>query len=79
MTSFIFSALFAAVSAYPFCNAEVCPERRDDFVWESDPFGMRAYGPRDVNKWSGFDVFNKANPSNVCLKWCHRIDKGNFH
>ena len=79
MTSFIFSALFAAVSAYPFCNAEVCPERRDDFVWENDKFGMRAYGPRDYHKWSGFDVFNKSNPSNVCLKWCHRIDKGNFH
>ena len=79
MTSFIFSTLFAAVSAYPFCNAELCPERRDDFVWENDKFGMRAYGPRDVNKWSGFDVFNKSNPSNVCLKWCHRIDKGNFH
>ena len=79
MTSFIFSALFAAVSAYPFCNAEVCPERSDDFVWENDKFGMRAYGPRDYHKWSGFDVFNKSNPSNVCLKWCHRIDKGNFH
>jgi hypothetical protein len=79
MTFFIFSALFAAVSAYPFCNAEVCPERLDDFVWENDKFGMRAYGPRDVNKWSGFDVFNKSNPSNVCLKWCHHVDKGSFH
>lgn len=79
MTSLLFSTLFAAVSAYPFCNAEVCPERLDDFVWENDKFGMRAYGPRDNHKWSGFDVFNKSNPSNVCLKWCHRIDKGNFH
>jgi hypothetical protein len=79
MVSFFCSVLFAAVASYPFCNAEVCPERSDDFVWENDKFGMRAYGPRDYHKWSGFDVFNKSNPSNVCLKWCHRIDKGNFH
>ena len=79
MVSFFCSVLFAAVASYPFCNAEVCPERRDDFVWENDKFGMRAYGPRDYHKWSGFDVFNKSNPSNVCLKWCHRLEKGNFH
>ena len=79
MVSFFCSLALAAAAAYPFCNAEVCPERQDDFVWENDKFGMRAYGPRDYHKWSGFDVFNKSNPSNVCLKWCHRIDKGNFH
>ena len=79
MITLISSMFFAAVSAYPFCNAEVCPERQDDFVWENDKFGMRAYGPREYHKWSGFDVFNKSNPLNVCLKWCHRIDKGDFH
>ena len=79
MVPVVFSALFAAGSAYPFCNAEVCPERRDDFVWENDKFGMRAYGPSDYHKWSGFDVFNKSNPSNVCLRWCHRLEKGDFH
>jgi hypothetical protein len=62
-----------------FCNAEVSPECSDDFVWENNKFGIRAYGSRDYHKWLGFDVFNKSNPSNVCLKWCHRIDKGNFH
>ena len=73
------SVLAVADPAYPVCNAEVCPERQDDFVWENDKFGMRAYGPRDVHRWSGLDVFNKNTASNVCLKWCHRIDKGNFH
>lgn len=61
------------------CNCGVCPERENDFVWENDKFGMRAYGPGEYHKWSGFDVFNKNTASNVCLKWCHRIDKGNFH
>ena len=66
-------------SSYPVCNAELCPERENDFVWENDKFGMRAYGPGEYHRWSGFDVFNKNTASNVCLKWVHRIDKGNFH
>ena len=61
------------------CNCAVCPERENDFVWENDKFGMRAYGPGEFHKWSGLDVFNKNTSSNVCLAWCHRIDKGNFH
>ena len=61
------------------CNCEVCPERQNDFVWENDKFGMRAYGPGEYHKWSGLDVFNKNTSSNVCLTWCHRLDKGNFH
>lgn len=61
------------------CNCEVCPERQNDFVWENDKFGMRAYGPGEDHKWSGFDVFNKNTAENVCLRWCHRIDKENFH
>ena len=48
-------AILAAI-----CNCAVCPEREDDFAWENDKFGMRAYGPREYHKWSGFDVFNKA-------------------
>ena len=73
--AFYFSLAIAGVT----CNCDVCPERRDDFVWENDKFGMRVYGPRDNHKWSGMDVFNKNTSSNVCLTWCHRIDKGNFH
>ena len=64
---------------YPVCNAEVCPERQNDFVWENDKFGMRAYGPGEYHRWSGFDVFNKNTASNVCLKWCHNPKAGNFH
>lgn len=70
----IASVLIAAI-----CNCAVCPERQNDFVWENDKFGMRAYGPGEYHKWSGFDVFNKNTSSNVCLTWCHRLDKGNFH
>ena len=44
----------------PVCDASVCPERQNDFVWENDKFGMRAYGPGEYHKWSGWDVFNKA-------------------
>ena len=61
------------------CNCEVCPERQNDFVWENDKFGMRAYGPGEYHKWSGLDVFNKNTAKNVCLGWCHRTIGGNFH
>jgi len=71
---FIIHYSFAGV-----CACGVCPERQNDFVWENDKFGMRAYGPGEFHKWSGFDVFNKNTSSNVCLTWCHRLDKGNFH
>ncbi len=42
------------------CKCSVCPERENDFAWENDKFGMRAYGPGEYHKWSGFDVFNKG-------------------
>ena len=51
------------------CNCAVCPERANDLVWENDKFGMRAYGPGEYHKWSGFDVFNKNTASNVCIRW----------
>ena len=79
------SVLAVADPAYPVCNAELCPERQNDFVWENDKFGMRAYGPGEYHKWSGLDVFNKNTASNVCIRWCHdpvysRHDsKPNFH
>ena len=49
----------AILLAAAICNAEVCPERQNDFCWENDKFGMRAYGPGEYNKWSGWDVFHK--------------------
>ena len=51
------------------CNCAVCPERANDLVWENDKFGMRAYGPGEYHRWSGFDVFNKNTASNVCIRW----------
>ena len=51
------------------CNCSVCPERANDLVWENDKFGMRAYGPGEYHKWSGFDVFNKNTATNVCIRW----------
>jgi len=65
--------------AYPVCNAEFCPERENDFVWENDKFGVRAYGPDEFHVWSGLDVFNKNTSSNVCLKWVHNPRLRNFH
>ena len=86
MVSFLIGAVLYAVSPdYPVCNAEVCPERQNDMVWENDKFGMRAYGPGEYHKWSGFDVFNKNTASNVCIRWCHdpvfshHASRPNFH
>lgn len=67
------------------CNCEVCPERTNDLVWENDKFGMRAYGPGEYHKWSGFDVFNKNTASNVCIRWTRDVNYNhpgvtpNFH
>ena len=63
------------------CNAEICPERADDFCWENDKFGMRAYGPGDYHKWSGWDVFNKsADAGATCCQLLHNSGKcGNWH
>jgi len=41
------------------CLCGEAPERANDFFWENDLVGFRAYGPGDPHKWSGFDVFNK--------------------
>ena len=70
----ILNSAFAGV-----CACAVCPERENDFVWENDKFGMRAYGPGEYHKWSGLDVFNKNTSENVCLGWCRRLIGGNFH
>lgn len=69
----------ASAAAGGVCNCAVCPGRENDFVWENDKFGMRAYGPGEFHRWSGFDVFNKNTFSNVCLSWCRNPGAGNFH
>ena len=71
----------AAILIAAVCNAEVCPERQNDFCWENDKFGMRAYGPGEYHKWSGWDVFNKAaNAEATCSYLLHNHDKcGNWH
>ena len=59
-----------AAKAKMFVDARHVPERMDDFVWENDYFGARAYGPgvslpRPKGEGlvsSGFDIFNKAIP-----------------
>jgi len=73
--------MIALVLAAAICNAEVCPERQNDFCWENDKFGMRAYGPGEYHKWSGFDVFNKAAGAEAtCSNVLHNHDKcGNWH
>ena len=62
----------AILLAAAICNAEVCPERFNDFCWENDKFGMRAYGPGEYHKWSGWDVFNKTtNAEATCADVLH--------
>ena len=54
----LFALAFSAAVASD-CGCGVAPERENDFWWENDLFGMRAYGPGEFHKWSGLDVFNK--------------------
>ncbi len=63
------------------CMCGEAPERANDFFWENDKFGMRAYGPGDVHCWSGFDVFNKTtDAAATCGHVLRNHDKcGNWH
>ncbi len=62
------------------CLCGEAPERAHDFFWENDRTGFRAYGPGDVHKWSGIDVFNKATAANLVVRFLRRLDKvGNWH
>ncbi len=62
------------------------PYRMDDFYWENDHFGMRAYGPIIMEPApkgqklvsSGFDLFNKCVPYPVLEKWLHGSE-GSYH
>jgi len=59
MTVSLFLVLAFAASAETVCHCGVVPERENDFFWENDKFGMRAYGPGNYHVWSGLDLFNK--------------------
>lgn len=62
------------------CTCGEAPERRNDFYWENDKVGFRAYGPADINKWSGIDVFNKATAANIVCRFLREKGKfGNWH
>ncbi len=60
--------LHAVCVSSVFAACGVAPERNDDFYWENDKVGFRAYGPRDFHLWSGFDVFNKGHAENEVVK-----------
>ena len=64
----LFMALAVSASAGTACLCGVAPERADDFFWENDKVGFRAYGPRDYHRWSGIDVFNKGHAENEVMK-----------
>ena len=63
------------------CMCGVAPERAEDFFWENDVVGFRAYGPKDPHVWSGFDLFNKMPDALItCGELLHQHDKcGNWH
>ena len=62
------------------CVCGEAPGRRNDFYWENDRTGFRAYGPADAHKWSGIDVYNKATAANmVCRFFTERGKFGNWH
>ena len=63
------------------CACGVAPERENDFYWENDKFGMRAYGPGNTHVWTGLDVFNKAaGAESSCGYVLNNHDKcGNWH
>ena len=64
----LLAALAFSASADTACLCGVAPERADDFFWENDKVGFRAYGPSDYHRWSGIDVFNKGRAENEVVK-----------
>ena len=62
------------------CLCGEAPERANDFFWENDRVGFRAYGPGDPHKWSGIDVFNKATTNNFVVHLLREPKRhGNWH
>ena len=66
------------------CWCGYLPERMDDYAWENDRFGVRAYGqvimepPPKGQKLvsSGLDIFNKCVSYPVLEKWLRYRPKG---
>jgi len=74
------SVSFALSPEFTTCLCGEAPERANDFFWENDRTGFRAYGPGDVHKWSGIDVFNKATTNNFVVHLLREPKKhGNWH
>ncbi len=69
----LFAFPFSFAVAGSACLCGEAPERANDFFWENDRVGFRAYGPGDVHKWSGIDVFNKNTSSNIVHSWLRRL------
>lgn len=72
--------MIAAILIATSCLCGEAPERANDFFWENDRTGFRAYGPGDPHKWSGIDVFNKATTNNFVVHLLRgHGDYGNWH
>ena len=70
------------------CWSQHLPERMDDFAWENDRFGARAYGPVIMEPApkgqklvsSGIDIINKCVPYPVLHRWfVERTGEGSYH
>ena len=69
----IFALLLSSI-----CLCGEAPERANDFFWENDRVGFRAYGPGDANHWSGIDVFNKSCATNIVVHWLRHNQDGRY-
>ncbi len=70
------------------CWSQYLPERMDDFAWENDRFGARAYGPVIMQPApagqklvsSGIDIINKCVAYPVLHRWfVERTGEGSYH
>ena len=70
------------------CWSQYLRERMDDFAWENDGFGARAYGPVIMQPApagqklvsSGIDIINKCVPYPVLHRWfVERTGEGSYH
>ena len=71
--------MILAILLSSICLCGEAPERANDFFWENDRVGFRAYGPGDTHKWSGIDVFNKSVSTNIVVHWLRHHSSPNFH
>ena len=72
--------MIGAVVLAVLCLCGEAPERENDFFWENDRVGFRAYGPGDYHKWSGIDLFIKNTTTNAVVHLLRgHGDYGNWH